>query len=226
MARDYKNFMRILVSEEPGEPTLFEPFIHTRTAEQLLWRRGEHMWNTPEMYIDTLFHLNELTCSDVVVADTRLFGGELDIFYRTIVRYATDCIRFAVLCNNQEAADLADRCGGVCAVGVYGNVRSNKPMVMMDQTPDDAVRGDCAGWFAPNDAERYWDEYSDRIAILGGLGADCIAATGPVSIHKRCEKLYTQTDNRRFALGSGGCISDGHYLELISMLGIYKRYRY
>ena len=226
MGRDYKNFMRILVSEEPGEVTLFEPFIHTKIAEQLLWRRGEHLWNDPEAYIDSLFALNELTVSDVVIADTRLFSDEPELLYRTMVRYANDRIRFVALCDTQESADFADRCGGVCAVGIYGDIRANKPMIRMDGNPDSAIRSGCAGWFAPNHAEELWDEYSDRIAILGGLGVDYVSSTGPVSIHKRCEKLYSITENRRYAIGSGGCISDGNYLELISMLGIYKRYKY
>ncbi len=226
MGRDYRNFMRILVSEEPGEPTLFEPFIHTRIAEQLLWRRGEHLWNTPEMYIDTLFALGELTVSDVIVADTRLFRGEYDRLFRTMLRCADDSIRFVALCDTDEGAKMADRCGAVCAVGVYGDVHSNKPAILMDGDPDRAILRGCAGWFAPRNAEEVLDLYGDKLAILGGLGADYLTATGPASIHKRCERLYLSTENRRYALGSGGCLSDEHYLEFISMLGIYKRYKF
>ena len=226
MGRDYKNFMRVLLTDEPGEPTLFEPFIHTALAEQLIWRRGEHLWSTPEPYIDTLVSLREQTESDVVVADTRQFGGTLDLLYRTIVKYVDDHLRFVCLCDTKEAAELADRCGGVCAVGCYGDVRADKPAILMDGTAEDAVSLGYAGWFAPNRGEEYWDEYGDRIAILGGLGQDYLCKTGPAGIHKRCEKLYSVTENRRYALGSGGCLPNENYLEFISMLGIYKRYKF
>ncbi len=226
MGRDYKNFMRILLSDEPGEPTLFEPFIHARIAEQLIWRRGEHLWDTPDMYIDTLMALNELTVSDVVIADTRQFGGELDRLYHTIVKYADDRIRFVTICDTEDSARLADRCGGVCAVAVYGDIEANKPAIRMDGTVENAIQSGYAGWYAPIKAEEYWDEYGDRIAILGGLGAEYLTSTGPASIHRRIERLYTVTDNRRYATGSGGMLPEQHYLELISMLGVYKRYKF
>jgi len=226
VGRDYKNFMRILVSEEPGEPTLFEPFIHNRIAEQLLWRRGDHLWSTPEMYIETICALAELTGTDAIPADARLFPEEEEALFHAMVEYADASTRFVCICDNAETAKQADRCGGVCAVGIYGDIMANKPTIRMDGSPNDAVRLGCAGWYAPTDAEKYWDNYSDKIAILGGLGADYLSNTGPVSIHKRCERLYSTTENRRYATGSGGCLADGHYLELISMLGIYKKYRF
>ncbi len=226
MGQDFQNFMRILLTDEPGEPTLFEPFIHTRIAEQLIWRRGEHLWNTPETYIDTLIALNNCTNGDVVIADTRKFGSDPTPLYRAMVARTSDTLRFVCICDTRTAAEQADRCGAVCAVGVYGNIRSRKPMIKMDGCLGDAIKGGYAGWYAPRRAEDYWNESCDSIAILGGLGADYVASTGPASIHRRCEGLYRLTDNRRYALGSGGCLSDGHYLELISLLGIYKRYKF
>ncbi|MBE6599025.1 MAG: hypothetical protein E7638_06245 [Ruminococcaceae bacterium] len=226
MPRHYQNFMRILTSDTPGEPTLFEPFINRKIAEQLIWRRGEHLWSTPESYIETLVSLGECTGSDVITADTRLFEDQLTALYRAIYKTADDTLRFVTLCRTAEAARLADKCGGVCAVGVFGEARSKKPMIRMDGRLTDAVKSGCAGWFAPRDAERYWNEASDYIAVLGGLGADYISSTGPASIHKRCECIYRVTDNRRYALGSGGCLTEEHYLELISLLGVYKKYKY
>ncbi len=226
MGRDYRNFMRILLSDEPGEPTLFEPYIHTKIAEQLIWRRGEHLWSTPEMYISTLLVLNECTNSDVVIADTRGFADSMEELYRAMVQNASDTLRFVALCHTAEAAEQADRCGAVCAVGVFGDVTSRKPMLRMDGTVEEAIRSGCAGWYAPRHAESNWNEFGAEIAILGGLGADYIASTGPASIHRRCEELYRVTDNRKYATGSGGCVAEDHYLELISLLGIYKRYKY
>ena len=98
-------------------------------------------------------------------------------------------------------------------------------MIRMDGTPEDAIASGCAGWFAPADAERYWTEYSGKIAVRGGLGAEYLMKTGPVSIQKRCEALNEKTGNIRYALGSGGRLPFENYLELISMLGIYKRYK-
>lgn len=218
--------MRVLTTEDPGEPTLFEPFIEASVAEQLIYRRGEHLWNTPEGYIDTLCSAGEMTDSDVITVNARLWRGREDELFHTLVERATDTLRFVCICNSKEVAHMADRCGGVCAVAVYGDITAHKPTIRMDGTAEDALRMGCAGWFAPHDAENYWDEYSDRIAILGGLGEDYLTATGPVSIHRRCEKIYKITDNRRYALGSGGCIPDKQYLKFISMVGIYKQYRY
>lgn len=217
--------MRMLLTEEPGEPTLFEPFIDSRIAEQLIWRRGKHLWGTPELYIDTLASLNERTVSDVIVADTRGFGASLDALYDAINRYADNRTAFICICGTMESAKRADLSDGVCAVAVYGNVKSEKPMIKMDGLPEDAIASGCAGWFAPCGAEKYWADYGDKIAILGGLGVSSLTSTGPVSIHTRCEKLYETTKNIRYALGSGGCVSQENYLEFISMLGIYKRYK-
>lgn len=225
MGRDYRNFMRILLTDEPGEPTLFEPFIDNWIAEQLIWRRGKHLWETPESYIDTLAALNERTGSDVIPADTRGFGASLDVLYDTINHYADDHTAFVCLCDTMESAEMADQCDGVCAAAVYGDVKSEKPMIKMDGTPEDAIRSGCAGWYSPCGAEEYYAEYSNRIAILGGLGVNYLTSTGPVSIHTRCERLYETTKNVRYALGSGGCLPQENYLELISMLGIYKRYK-
>lgn len=226
MARDYRNFMRILTGSEPGEPTLFEPFIHPRIAEQLIWRRGEHLWDTPETYIETLISLGECTGADVIVADARLFADDMEKLCKVMVKRATDTLRFVCLCGTPESVKAADRCGGVCAVGVYGKVKSKKPMIRMDGTLCDALKEGAAGWYAPKDGEKYWEESGEYIAILGGLGAEYVSSTGPASIHRRCEELYRMTDNRRYAIGSGGCIAEGHYLELISLLGIYKRYKF
>jgi len=154
MGRDYRNFLRILLTEEPGEPTLFEPFIDNMIAEQLIWRRGEHLWNTPALYIDTLVSLNERTVSDVIIADSRLFETDLPEFYRAVSDYADDRIRFVALCGSEESARMADRCSGVCAVGIYGSTASEKPVIRMDGTPEEAIATGCVGWFAPYDAER------------------------------------------------------------------------
>ena len=96
----------------------------------------------------------------------------------------------------------------------------------MDGCLRDAMKEGCSGWYAPRNAEAYWAEAGDSITILGGLGAKYVASTGPASIHKRCEALFRQTENRRYAIGTGGCLGEGNYLEMISLLGIYKNHRF
>ena len=73
--------------------------------------------------------------------------------------------------------------------------------------------------------ERHWDDAHDKIAILGGLGEDWVCAASPAAIHHRAEDCFRHTANVRMAIGSGGMLSDTAYLSLISLLGIYRRYR-
>jgi len=228
MPRNYNNFMRALLTDEPGEPTLFEPFIDTWIAEQLIWRRGVHLWDTPECYIDTLVSLGERTFTDVIIADTRLFSKSnalLEQLFSSIVKFADDKLSFVCICDDANSAEYIDHCDGVCASAVYGSIKTQKPMIKMDGTPEAAVKQGCAGWFAQSDAEKYCEKYSDQIAILGGFGVQSLISTGPVSIHKRCENMFETTQNKKFAIGSGGTVPRENYLELISLLGIYKRFK-
>ena len=215
----------------PGDPVLFEPFVPVYLTEQLIWRRGEHLWDTVPAYLDTLFSLRERTYADVVIADMRRFGDGLAAgMAEKMAEMATEEIRFAVLCDSPVQMHAACASSGVCAVGLYGwenwlGEDVPLPMIAMDGDCGAAVKRGFAGWFCPADGETYWDTWHGKISILGGLGVDWLRTGQPVTIHTRCEELFKKTGNAGYLAGSGGEVTKEDYLSLISLLGIYRKYR-
>lgn len=225
----YTRFLGALAGEI-GDPVLFEPFVPVYLTEQLIWRRGEHLWNTIPAYIDTLLSLRERTYADVVIADMRGFGDALaDEMAQHMAALATDAIRFVALCASSVQMRAALSSTGVCAVGLYGwqDWLTDVPQaaIAMDGEVGDAVSRGFAGWYCPGGAEEMWDLWHDRIAIAGGLGCDWLRRGQPVEIHNRCETLFRHTKNSRYLVGSGGETTKEDYLSLISLLGIYRKYR-
>lgn len=205
---------------------LFEPFINRIHTETLIWRRGTHLWNTPESYIDTLIALSRRTRSDVVFCDMRLFSDvEKEHLLNTIEKFTTESIGFAVICDTADDLTLAENCSAVCVAAIYGNAVSNHiPTIRMDGNVFDAIdRGDC-GWYAKNNAEEYLRMVNGKIRILGGLGQNVILNTSPVNIYSETERLAAVYPGQ-WACGSGFEISNEHYLELISLLGAFGRIR-
>lgn len=227
MVPDARNFLRILTSTEPGPPVLFAPFVSRYLTEQLIWRRGVHLWQTPESYIDTLTSLRERTYADVVIADARLFTDQMQVLADCMERFSADGIRYVALCGTPEQAAYFDTVGAVCALGMYGALRVGKlPVIAMEHTVSQAIEAGCAGWYCRDGMiEEHWDTCHDKIAIMGGLGEDWVRSASPAAIHKRAEECFRHTANARMAIGSGGMLPDDAYLSLISLLGIYRRYR-
>lgn len=225
----YTRFLGALAGET-GDPVLFEPFIPVYLTEQLIWRRGEHLWQTIPSYLDTLLSLRERTYADVVVADMRRFGdGSAGEMTAQMAALATDAIRFVALCDSPIQMEAAIASPGVCAVGLYswGAWLKTVPQaaIAMDGTIEDAVQRGFAGWYCPGGAEEMWDKWQAQIAIVGGLGCDWLRQGQPVEIHQRCEALFRHTKNSRYLIGSGGETTKEDYLSLISLLGIYRKYR-
>ena len=216
----------------PGDPVLFEPFIPVYLTEQLIWRRGEHLWDTVDCYLDTLFSLRERTYADVVIADMRRFGdtqaGEMA---ERMAEMATEEIRFTALCDSPVQMQAACASSGVCAVGLYawknwlGEEAFALPAIAMDGDCCAAIERGFSGWYCPDDAEEHWNTYHGKISILGGLGVDWLKTGQPVAIHERCEDLFRLTKNSGYLVGSGGEVTKEDYLSLISLLGIYRKYR-
>ena len=217
----------------PGDPVLFEPFIPVYLTEQLIWRRGEHLWDTVDCYLDTLFSLRERTYADVVVADMCRFGDALaGEMTDRMAEMATEEIRFMALCDSPLQLRCACGSAGVCAVGLYGwetwldaNEAFALPAVAMDGDCGAAIERGFAGWYCPDSAEEYWNTCHEKISILGGLGVDWLKTGQPVAIHERCEDLFRLTKNSGYLVGSGGEVTKEDYLSLISLLGIYRKYR-
>ncbi|MBQ4605707.1 MAG: hypothetical protein IJB15_03320 [Clostridia bacterium] len=227
----YTRFLDALAGV-PGDPVLFEPFIPVYLTEQLIWRRGEHLWNTVDTYLDTLFSLRERTYADVVIADMRRFGDALaGKMAERMADMATEEIRFTALCGSPLQMQAACGSAGVCAVGLYGwkNWLGAEafalPAIAMDGDCSAATERGFAGWYCPDGAEESWNTCHGKISILGGLGVDWLKRGQPAAIHERCEDLFRLTKNSGYLVGSGGEVTKEDYLSLISLLGIYRKYR-
>lgn len=222
----YRNFLSVLEHKAAARPTLFEPFIDPFLAEQLIWRRGPQLWDTPEHYAKTMISLRERTQADVIVLDAR--GYDIPSLLRllsTTEHEIPETSRAVVLCEDMRCVNEAVRFDVVCAIGIYGQTHptDTHPFIRMDKTAEEAVLEGSCGWYAPDSAETYYDTYRGRLTVCGGLGADAIAAAEPIPIHKRVQALIDRTENIGYMIGSGGTVPSNAYLSLISMLGIYIR---
>lgn len=220
-----ENFLAALRRETGARSTLFEPFIHPRLAEQLIWRRGSQLWDTPAHYVDTMVSLRERTQADVIILDAREYCMrslfELLAAAETLTPPTSGCV---VLCRSQEQVCECAHSPAVCAIGGYEDTRPYcLPFIRMDKTVTHAVMEGAHGWFAPSDAEAYYAQYGKSLSICGGLGADTVSAMEPLAIHRRVQTFIDTTQNCGYLIGSGGEIAEAAYLSLISMLGIYIR---
>ena len=207
---------------------LFEPFISRQHTETLIWRRGAHLWSTPESYINTLLALSERTRADVIFCDMRNYHTPEE--KHALLCAAGNCshtveIGIAVICDNAEDLKSAESFDGICAAAVYGDSVSERlPVIRMNGSLQDAiVRGD-AGWYAAENAEKFLQESSGKIRVLGGLGRDFVLSGSPVNIYAEVERLAKEYPGQ-WACGSGFEIPEENYLELISVLGAFGRLR-
>jgi len=219
------NFLTALRRESGARPTLFEPFIHRALAEQLIWRRGPQLWDTPTHYVDTMVSLRERTQADIIILDARDFcmRSIFEMLYaaETLTPSTSGCV---VLCRTQEQVAECVHSPAVCAIGGYEDTHQYcLPFIRMDKTVTHAVMEGAHGWFEPSDAESYYAQYGNSLSICGGLGADTVSTMEPLAIHRRAQALFDTTQSRGYLVGSGGEIAESAYLSLISMLGIYIR---
>ena len=207
-------------------PVIFEPFISVKLTETLIWRKGEHLWNTPSSLISTLVSLTERTQSDMIFPDIRGLSVENKVALLSALDSLskTTTLGAGIICESSDV-EICEGFSGVDCICVYGDAVSKKlPIVRMDGSVEDAIiRGDKA-WYCPVEAEYNLDNYGDKIRIIGGLGVNEIVGGSPVGIYSRVESLREKYGNR-WACGSGGCIPDDNYLELISLLGAFARIR-
>lgn len=203
---------------------LFEPFLSHTHTETLIWRRGEHLWNTVEHTLETLTYLTEHTQSDMVFIDIRDYSSEKkDEVMSVIPKFRNNNeVGYAVICDSNDISMCEPYFDCLC---VYGNGTSDKlPIIRMDSSIENAISQGDSGWFCRENAEYYLEKYSDKIRILSGIGTEWTSNSSPVQIHSRIEKLSREYSGK-WACGSGGIIPANNYLELISMLSAFKRWR-
>ncbi len=220
-----ENFLAALCRRPDAHPTLFEPFIHRTLAEQLIWRRGPQLWDTPAHYVDTMVSLRERTQADVVILDARTccMRSLFEMLYaaETLTPKTSACV---MLCRTQEQAAECIHSPVVCAIGGYEDTHPYvKPFIRMDKTAEYAISEGADGWFAPSDAEVCFEKYGTTLSVCGGLGADAVANAEPLAIHRRVQAMVDTSGGCGYLIGSGGEIRDSAYLSLISLLGICIR---
>ena len=224
---DYTLFLRALSGQECPRPTLFEPFIPRLLAEQLIWRRGPQLWDTPEHTADTMMSLRERTQADVVIVDARPYCmRSLFRLLCTLENGLCDGARAVLLSDRQEILREAEHSPAVCAVGGYGDTHpGNTPFLRMDKTAEDALSEGAAGYFAADNGLSLWERYRGRLSVCGGLGADFCNTASPVGLHTVLSDAFSVTRGAGFLPGSGGCMDESAYLQLISLLGGVIRLR-
>lgn len=220
-----ENFLSVLKRDPTARPTLFEPFIHPTLAEQLIWRRGPQLWDTPAHYADTMVSLRERTQADVIILDARTYCMrslfELLAAAEKLTPPTSGCV---ILCRSQEQVAECAHSPVVCAIGGYEDTHPYCiPFIRMDKTAGHALSESADGWFAPSGAEDLRTRYRDVLTVCGGLGSDAVAAAEPLAIHRRVQAMLDDGSPSSWMIGSGGQIADTAYLSLISMLGIYIR---
>ncbi len=229
MFQNKQYFLDFLVGHAK-QNVLFEPFIRRSHAETLIWRRGEHLWDTPDAYVNTLAALSHRTRADVVFCDIRLFADDKKFaLIHAIESYDNmDGIGFGIICGNEHDLKLAEDSTTVCTAAVYGGAVSDiLPIIRMDGSLEDAIKRGDSGWYAPMNAETYLQyvkQSNSKMRILGGLGRDFILRGAPIEIYSTVERLSHEYFGM-WACGSGFEIPDDNYLELISLLGAFGRIR-
>ena len=225
MDRNKKYFLDFLKGD-PEKNVIFEPFISKGLTEALIWRRGEHVWDTPDEYISTLVSCTERTRSDMFFLDPADFRPDImEDLTEALVRYRSSdsVIGVGTICRTEGDIELFS--GLSDCLCTYNGVISDKvPCIMMDGTPDDAISGGYCGYFAEKDARGLLERFGGRIRILGGLGVDFIVSSNPVAIYDAVDEISAEHPGA-WACGSGGIVPDGNYLEFISLLGAFGRMR-
>ena len=224
---DYTLFLRALSGQECPRPTLFEPFIPRLLAEQLIWRRGPQLWDTPEHTADTLISLRERTQADVVIVDARPYC--MRSLFRLLNALETGLCegsKAVLLSDRQEILWEAEHSPAVCAVGGYQDTHPGiQPFIRMDGTPEDALSEGAAGYFAAENGLALWHKVRGKLAVCGGLGVSYCNDASPVGLHTVIADAFSLTGGAGFLPGSGGCMSENSYLQLISLLGGVIRLR-
>jgi hypothetical protein len=223
---DYREFLRILRGE-PGRAVLFDPFPHRSIVTQLLWRAGEHLWDTTEHRVSTLIDYYNYVKSDVAIIKAE---EDLDIILG-LSHLLYDGMKFVILSDDIDILARADTSDSVCALATTNRkIKSiKKPLIYLsksgydDDTLANLKNDGFAGIYAATDAEKYIERQKDlKIAILGGLGTDYINSSEPLQIYNRIRLLF-ENSRCTWAVGTGGFGEKTEYLGYISMLGALNK---
>ena len=75
--------------------------------------------------------------------------------------------------------------------------------------------------------EQAWQNWHDRIAIMGGIDMDFLVRSKPDTIRERCRNILKITGSKAYALGSGNSIPAYVPIEnYLAMVGIINEFEY
>lgn len=239
---DYKEFLRILDNKITGRPVIFEPFLTHDFVQQIVWRCGSHVWDTPTATAQTLISCNKHIGLDTTFIDATHYScDDMDSVLSCAKETLPDTMKLVVFCDDRDIITTAQNSDYVCSVAVknpcYIDMLSKHSIYI---TPPDAdvnyniltaiQKGFNGVYISSNTLpiipiEDIYDEYNNKIAILGGVGVEFFNNNKPLPVYNRCRTLFSHTNNKGFALGTGACHNSDYnisYLGLISMFGFYK----
>lgn len=224
---DYREFLRVLAHRQPGRAVGFEYTWDKSLAEQLIWRRGDTLWQDTEALARTRIDTASRCGLDTVVLDFLQLPASLP-------RLMPEGLRaVALLSVDSNDCQTAAETEGICAVMLrgYGKIISDRAEFLRSFRPAvDAIRkagkpviwADCGkeplpvSWaadcgfdaihlthhYASNTAE-IWQEFHRDLAILGDTRMDWLIRQKPRDILDYCESLQKLTQNCGFAFGMG-----------------------
>lgn len=224
--RNYREFLRML-SNEPGKPTLFEPYPSQHLVSQIIWRAGGNLWDDVESTVSTLISFYDNIGSDTVIVEAD--SGNIDRVLAMSGNLPSG-LKFTILSDDTGALAAADRHDSVCVLAtknpaVYAKDYT-KPVIFIAGRDvvlgiENSIERGLAGVYITESIELLWKRYNGKIALLGGI-SDSIISAAPARIYERIRAVHEMTNGRACAIGTGFVGADADYLGFISMLYMYN----
>ena len=157
------------------------------------------------------FYEHLLDLDNVVV----LFQGD-DMGFRSSTLVAPRVLRKHILPWHKRFAAMAHAKGLPYFLHSCGNLRD----IMEDLITDVGIDGKHSFEDAIMPAERFQAQYGDRIAVLGGVDVNTLAASSPDQVRRRTRELVRICGEQgRYAIGSGNSIPSyipvSNYLAMV-----------
>ncbi len=238
---DYREFLRVLENKNSGRPVLFEPFLNQKIVEQIVWRTGSHVWDTPVNTVTTLIACHKNIHMDVSFIDCNGFSADdMSKVLSVSKELLPKGMKLVTLCHTSEVLELAQSSDVVCAIAVtHKGIQLSKeiklPAIYIPNQSGSikselelAIAMGFSGFYMvsdyllDNDIFTLYDSYNQSIALLGGIYNEFICSSKPADIYDRCKLLFNYTKNKGFAVGTGNIDTPLPYLQVISIFGVYQ----
>lgn len=250
---DYRALLRVLENERPGRAVFFEYALNRELAEQLIWRRGTHLWETEAARVQTLADAAAAAGFDCAAAELAFSDGFPGL---RGLQLAEGMKLAAGLSGSADPDMLEERYrvlageDAVCAV-IVRNVpcgtpekyrrfagavhRAGKPCIWADSSSQPIPLEELAdcGFDGIHLTESYGvpmevllDRFGKRWALLGDTRFSWLVRQKPRDIIDYCQGLFQRTGGKGYAFGTGN--PEGRpipYLSYVAILSAYLRGR-